>query len=152
MPRTATPAWIEEVAPDLAADETFEAVHQVLEHTIGNLTLTGYNSTLSNSAFPIKKKLLASSGLRMNQEIAAVERWGRSSILDRAQQIADRVASVWPAPANVSEQSELTPAWQMMAKAVAELAQGAWTTYGDLAALIGSHGRSRRDADREASH
>jgi Protein of unknown function (DUF1524) len=77
MPRTATAVWHDEVTPDLTQDETFEVVHQALEHTIGNLTLTGYNSSLSNSSFATKKDLLATSGLRMNQEIAAVDRWGK---------------------------------------------------------------------------
>lgn len=139
MPRTATPAWHDELAPDLLPGETFEAVHEALEHTLGNLTLTGYNSALSNSAFSVKRSLLTSSGLRMNQEIAAVDRWGRQAILDRAERLADRVTKLWPAPVDVPEQSDLAPAWQTMAKAVAELPPGSWTTYGDLAALIGSH-------------
>src|SRR5699024_1469444 len=47
MPRTATDAWREELAPELGEEESFEEVHQGLQHTLGNLTLTGYNSTLS---------------------------------------------------------------------------------------------------------
>lgn len=114
-------------------------MHEALQHTLGNLTLTGYNSTLSNSPFATKKGLLASSGLQMNQEIAEVERWGRQAILHRAAALAGRVAAAWPAPIDVPDEPELTPAWEMMAKAVAELPPGAWTSYGDLAALIGTH-------------
>ena len=139
MPQTPTPAWQEEVAPDLADGQTFEEVHQALEHTLGNLTLTGYNSTLSNSPFETKRQELVKSGLRLNQEIAAVPRWGPKAILSRAESLAARIATVWPAPADVPNEPELTPAWELLAKAVAELPPGSWTSYGDLAALIGSH-------------
>lgn len=63
MPQHPTHEWLDEVSADLVEDETFEEVHQALVHTLGNLTLTGYNSTLSNSPFTIKKGLLATSGL-----------------------------------------------------------------------------------------
>lgn len=139
MPQTPTDAWRSELAPDLDGDERFEEVHQALQHTLGNLTLTGYNSSLSNSPFTKKKELLATSGLRMNQEIAAVERWGRIAVLDRATALAQRIATIWPAPLDVPSEPLLTPAWKLLARAVAELPPGAWTSYGDLAALIGSH-------------
>lgn len=139
MPQGATDAWREELAPDLAEDETFEDVHRELLHTLGNLTLTGYNSTLSNSSFATKRELLSSSGVSMNQEIARVERWGKTAIQARADALAARIAEEWPAPANVAHDDGIAPAWELMARAVAELPAGAWTTYGDLAALIGSH-------------
>lgn len=139
LPQTPTIAWRAELAPDLAEDETFEEVHQALQHTLGNLTLTGYNSALSNSPFTAKKQMLATSGLRMNQEIAEVERWGRPAILARAKSLAQRITAIWPAPLEVPNEPDLTPAWHLLARAVAELPPGAWTSYGDLAALIGSH-------------
>jgi alkylated DNA nucleotide flippase Atl1 len=83
--------------------------------------------------------LLASSGVSMNQEIARAERWGRDAILGRAAALAARIAETWPAPADVADDDGMAPAWELMARAVAELPTGAWTTYGDLAALIGSH-------------
>lgn len=139
MPRTATDAWREEIAPELGEDESFEEVHQGLQHTLGNLTLTGYNSTLSNSPFSVKRKHLATSGLRMNQEIAAVEVWGREAIRRRARDLSARISSIWPEPDRTAQVEELPPSWQKLARAIAEIPPGAWTTYGDLAALIGSH-------------
>lgn len=139
LPQKPTDAWRTELAADINADETFEEVHRALEHTLGNLTLTGYNSTLSNSPFASKKTLLATSGIAMNQEIANVDRWGRNAILERAEALATRITRIWPAPADVPQDGGIAPAWQLMARAVAELPAGAWTTYGDLAALIGSH-------------
>lgn len=139
MPQQPTPQWQEEVAPDLLGGDTFDDVHRALVHTLGNLTLTGYNSTLSNSPFSTKKELLATSGLAMNQQIAQVDRWGKNAILARAGELATRIASCWPAPSDVPSSDGMSPAWALMARAVAELPPGAWTTYGDLAALIGSH-------------
>ena len=41
MPRTATDAWREELTPELGEEESFEEVHQGLQHTLGNLTQIG---------------------------------------------------------------------------------------------------------------
>lgn len=139
MPRTATDAWRDELTPELGEGESFEEVHQGLQHTLGNLTLTGYNSTLSNSPFAVKRKHLATSGLRMNQEIATVEAWGREAIRTRARHLAERISTIWPEPDHAAQAEELPPSWQKLARAIAEIPPGAWTTYGDLAALIGSH-------------
>ena len=43
-------------APDLDEDETSRRCTEALEHTLGNLTLTGYNSTLSNSRSPPRRR------------------------------------------------------------------------------------------------
>ena len=107
-------------------------------HTLGNLTLTGYNSTMSNSPFTKKREHLNKSGLAMNQEIALQPKWGRAEIHDRANQLAKRIAAIWPGPVEVGPE-ETGAAWDIMAKALAGIPAGSWTTYGDLAALIGSH-------------
>jgi len=137
LPQTPTPEWRSDLRPDLGPGETFEQVHQALVHTIGNLTLTGYNPKLSNSAFAEKRGLLATSGLSMNQEIAAQSHWGRPEIQARAADLARRIAETWPGPVDVAEPPD--PAWEIATKALAEIPAGAWTTYGALAALIGTH-------------
>jgi uncharacterized protein with ParB-like and HNH nuclease domain/alkylated DNA nucleotide flippase Atl1 len=137
LPQTATPAWRAELSPDLNSGETFDQVHQSLLHTLANLTLTGYNPKLSNSSFTDKRELLATSGLLMNQEIAAEARWGRPQMQARGAELAKRIAQEWPGPVHVTE--PLDPAWEVAARALAEIPAGAWTTYGGLAALIGTH-------------
>src|ERR1700722_3091305 len=137
LPQTPTPDWRAELAQDLQAGEPFEQAYQSLLHTLGNLTLSGYNPKLSNSSFAEKRKLLATSGLVMNQEIAAQPRWGRPEILARAAQLANRIAQEWPGPIDVTE--PLDPAWEVAVRALAEIPAGGWTTYGDVAALIGTH-------------
>ncbi|WP_447004072.1 GmrSD restriction endonuclease domain-containing protein [Saccharothrix isguenensis] len=138
LPQTPTPEWRQVLAEDLEAREELGQVHEALVHTLGNLTLTGYNATLGNSPFEVKRPKLAGSGVLMSQEIAKQERWGRSQILERADALAERVIGEWPAPATHGGDSSGVP-WGVMNRALAELPAGSWTTYGDLAALIGSH-------------
>ena len=54
MPQTLSDEWRE----DLGSDAT--DVHNQWLDTVGNLTLTGYNSELSNKPFAEKKVALAS--------------------------------------------------------------------------------------------
>jgi alkylated DNA nucleotide flippase Atl1 len=137
LPQSPTAEWRQSLAVDLGPEENVDEVHESLVHTLGNLTLTGYNSELSNSPFAVKRAGLARSGIRLNQEIAAQQRWGRPQIQTRAQALADRVISIWPGPTTQpGTRSEVS--WDVMAKALAELPAGSWTTYGDLAALIGT--------------
>jgi alkylated DNA nucleotide flippase Atl1 len=138
LPQTPTPDWRAELTNDLGADETFDDIHEGLVHTIGNLTLTGYNATLSNSPFPAKRQLLIKSGLAMNQEIAGQPQWDRSAIHDRALALAERIVRLWPSPLD-SPTSPVDAAWDVATRALAELPTGAWTTYGDVASLIGTH-------------
>ena len=138
LPQTPTPWWRHALSESLAGDETFAELHGSLVHTLGNLTLTGYNATMSNKPFDVKKDQLHQSGLAMNQEIAREQRWGRAEINARASGLAQRIAAFWPGPVDVSVEVT-SPSWDVMVKALAGIPAGAWTTYGDLAALIGSH-------------
>jgi len=139
LPQTPTPAWRSVLAESLQPGEDLEQVYESLVHTIGNLTLTGYNSTLSNSAFEVKRGQLSASGLLMNHEIAEHERWGRAEIVARSRAMAERIISLWPGPMAVVGAELTDVAWATMERAIAEIPAGRWTTYGDLAALIGSH-------------
>lgn len=142
MPQTLTPAWESDLGQDLPDGETVDAVHARWLHTLANLTLTGYNPTLSNHPFAVKRAKLATSGLSMNREIAAHERWGAREMEQRAAALADRIIGLWPGPAGrVVPGDGGSPLWTVMDQALAALPAGTWTTYGDLAMLIGSHAR-----------
>jgi alkylated DNA nucleotide flippase Atl1 len=138
LPQTPTTAWRQMLASSLEAGEDAEEVYASLVHTLGNLTLTGYNSTLSNSSFDVKREKLVTSGLLMNQEIAAQEHWSRPQIVGRARSLSELAVKLWPGPAEGIE-TDVSALWKLMNQALAELPAGCWTTYGDLAVLIGSH-------------
>lgn len=137
LPQKIGPEWQRMLAADLNPEENVTEAHDALVHTLGNLTLTGYNAELGNSAFPVKRVQLAKSGLRLTQDIIDSERWGRPQIQARAESLAERIIEYWPGPtAQTTDQNEVR--WDLMVKALAAMPAGSWTTYGDLAALIGT--------------
>ena len=75
-----------------------DAIHSRFLHTLGNLTLTGYNPELSNSPFAEKRRRLADSNLALNREIAEEAEWGPEQILDRAERLTAQAVSIWPGP------------------------------------------------------
>lgn len=137
LPQSINAAWRQMLAADLEPSEDVAEVHASLVHTLGNLTLTGYNTELGNSPFAVKKVQLAKSGVKLTQDIVACERWGRPQIHARAEALAEHIIGYWPGPTAVAtDQNEVR--WDLMAKALAALPASSWTTYGDLAALIGT--------------
>lgn len=139
LPQTPTAAWQTMLAEDLDDGEDLESVYQSLLHTIGNITLTGYNTKLSNSPFETKRRELEHSALLMNQEIARNERWGRKEVLARADTLAERIIELWPGPDPSAIEDLHDPTWSALLQVLAEIPAGRWTTYGDVAAVIGRH-------------
>ena len=92
MPQDLTVEWRE------AIGDGAEGVHARLLHTLGNLTLTGYNPELSNRPFDEKRVLFENSHLAMNAEIAAEASWGKEEIRGRADRLAARAILLWPGP------------------------------------------------------
>ena len=84
--------WRNEFGPE------WEQVHETLLHTLGNLTLTGYNSEYSDRPFPEKRDMeggFKMSPLKLNEGIGSVERWDERAIQARATRLTDVAASVW---------------------------------------------------------
>ena len=89
--------------------EDWKAIQERYLHTIGNLTLTGYNSEYSDRPFSEKKSMkggFLESPLKLNKFIAAQEKWNESAILDRANQISGEILKIWPSP--ILSQDEIT--------------------------------------------
>ncbi|MEH1168275.1 DUF262 domain-containing protein [Micromonospora sp. CPCC 205539] len=138
LPQSPTAEWRQMLSEDLQGEESFAEVHEALVHTLGNLTLTGYNAELSNSSFLIKRVQLGKSGIALSREIADQKRWGRPEIHARADGLAERIIATWPGPTEEAGNKSEVP-WDVMNTALAALPAGSWTAYGDLAALIGTH-------------
>ncbi|WQR62734.1 DUF262 and DUF1524 domain-containing protein [Helicobacter pylori] len=81
--------------------ENFQEIHDKYLHTIGNLTLTGYNSTYSNKIFPTKKDMekgFKDSPLKLNQGLRDLESFGEEEIKKRANDLADLALKIWTYP------------------------------------------------------
>ena len=139
LPQSPTDEWLKLLADEVTEEAGPEELHDLLVHTLGNLTLTAENAKLSNSPFQRKQDILHASALRMNREIADAPSWGKAQILQRAERLADRAIQIWPGPAADGAEDTEGRDWSLLRKACAALPPGTWTTYGDLAELIGSH-------------
>lgn len=76
-------------------------------HTLGNLTLTRYNSEYSDCPFLEKRDLKDNDGqpcgfahslLRLNQGIGLLNHWSEDEIKNRAAQLTDKAVNIWTAP------------------------------------------------------
>jgi len=87
--------WKEDLGPE------WERIQNTYLHTLGNLTLTGYNSEYSDRPFMEKRNMkggFAESPLRLNKEIADKEHWTEEDILNRADVLSEQMAKVWLFP------------------------------------------------------
>jgi len=78
--------------------ENWEQVYAQWIHTLGNLTLTGYNSEYSDSDFEMKKNIengFKESRLKLNQEIAKEQVWNEEAIKSRAEHLANIAIQIW---------------------------------------------------------
>ncbi|RKV60225.1 hypothetical protein DD776_02855 [Helicobacter pylori] len=95
MPQTLTPEWQRDLG------ENFKAIHEKYLHTIGNLTLTGYNSEYSNKPFKEKRDMengFKQSSLKLNQSLKDLESFGEKEIEKRANDLADFALKIWTYP------------------------------------------------------
>ncbi len=89
---------IEHIMPQtLSADWNYidPEEHEMYLHTLGNLSVTGYNSELSNKSFKEKQDIIRenSKAVVLNKDILEADSWGISEIKARAKRLADIVAS-----------------------------------------------------------
>jgi len=89
MPQTLSAAW------SSVLGENFEEEFESVVHTLGNLTLTGWNSDLSNSSFEKKKEIYALSRLALNEYFDQKQTWGFAEIEERGLALANQAVRVW---------------------------------------------------------
>lgn len=135
MPQSLSAAWREHLS-GLGQDP--DLVHYELVHTLGNLTLTAFNGTLSNNPFDRKQEIFGASHLEMNKALVEDEAWGQEQILARADVLAEKIISIWPAPIPGVTSTSEGFVWSRVDAAVAAIPPGRWTTYGALAELAGT--------------
>ncbi|BAW71776.1 rloF like protein [Helicobacter pylori] len=95
MPQELTEEWERDLG------ENFQEIHDKYLHTIGNLTLTGYNPEYSNNSFKEKQgmeKGFKDSPLRLNQGLRDLESFGEEEIKKRANDLAHLALKIWTYP------------------------------------------------------
>lgn len=99
--------------PNLSSDwktmlgDNWKEVQEKYLHTIGNLTLTGYNSELSDNKFSSKKSAEGGfdhSPIRLNDYLRTTDLWNEQHVIARAEKIAEKALSVWYAPSLSDEE------------------------------------------------
>ena len=81
--------------------DKWREVQEKYKHTLGNLTLTGYNSELSDHSFETKKSMeggFDDSPIRLNDHFRQIDTWNEDSIRDRSELLAEKAADIWFAP------------------------------------------------------
>ena len=89
MPQALTDDWEKELGSDWAE------VHDKWLHTVGNLTLSGYNAPLGNKPFSEKKRELAGSNFALSSSIQNFAVWNEESIQQRGEELAKLALQVW---------------------------------------------------------
>lgn len=95
MPQTLTPSWKN------ALGNNFNEIHTKYLGTIGNLTLTGYNSKMSNRTFVEKRDMekgFKESRLRLNKYLSEIDEWNEDTIKVRAEKLFSVAAKIWSYP------------------------------------------------------
>ncbi|MED0667741.1 DUF262 domain-containing protein [Bacillus badius] len=86
----------------------WEQVHSRYLHTIGNLTLTRFNSEMGNKFFTEKRDMekgFKDSPCRLNVDLINLETWNEEEILKRAQRLFNFAKDIWGYP-NVEKVDE----------------------------------------------
>ena len=100
MPKELDEVWEEELGSD------HEEIHRKYLHTLGNLTLTGYNSEYGNKPFKAKRDMrggFGSSPLNLNKDLGDYDVWNEATIQERAENLANEACRIWRAPGTIGE-------------------------------------------------
>lgn len=136
--------WQEELGPG------WSDVQSRLLHTLGNLTLTGYNPEYSDKPFREKRDMeggFKDSPLRLNEGLRSLEHWNETEILNRASRLAKLAITVWPTPSARDEvvaeaqRNSTEPSgfdWTLLHRILEKVPPGKWTGYFYLAEAVGT--------------
>jgi uncharacterized protein with ParB-like and HNH nuclease domain len=89
LPQTLSEEWKTQLGPDHAA------IHDTWLDTLGNLSLTGYNSELGNAPFEEKKAKLQNTHFELSRGLLAQRSWGAAEIQARGKQLAELALRRW---------------------------------------------------------
>jgi len=82
--------------------ENWRDIHEKWLHTIGNLTLSGYNRPLGNKPYKEKRMELIKSKLELNRYFSDIKKWTEEEIKKRGRLLAKKIVKIWPRPAGAA--------------------------------------------------
>ena len=105
MPQNLTKEWERELGSN------YEEIHSTYLHTLGNLTLTPYNSELGDKSFYDKKihekHGFCKSKLALNEGLCELDKWTNNEITDRTKQLSKKIINIWKYPVKTSRVSDI---------------------------------------------
>lgn len=138
------PDWRRDLGPD------WQNVQARYLHTLGNLTLTGYNPELSDRPFLEKRDMdggFRNSPLRLNQGLGELEVWDQVAIEERASRLAAQAVGIWQRPqlddallatyrGQFAEPTGFD--WTLTHDILDAIPAGTWTGYHSLGEAVGT--------------
>lgn len=144
MPQNANAAWQNDLG------ENWQEIHNWYLHTLGNLTLTGYNPEYSDRPFHQKRDMdggFKESPLFLNRGIGSLDSWNQDSMEERGLRLAEQALVIWSRP-KVSEQRKSAFLedeyqgkgfdWTALHQILSTMPVGTWTSYANLAEVVGT--------------
>ncbi|WP_239700892.1 MULTISPECIES: DUF262 domain-containing protein [unclassified Mammaliicoccus] len=109
MPQKLSSDWKKELGKD------YQTIHDNYVNSLGNLTITGYNSKYSNRSFEEKQNMVKgfkeSHFVNLNKLPAKSEKWRETEIIERTNQLINSAIEIWSFPEStiqeVREEKEL---------------------------------------------
>lgn len=111
MPQTLNAQWREELGPEA------EEIHRTWLNRIGNLTVTGYNSSYSNLPFLQKRDRengLRDTAYRLNNDLRDCEVWDETAIDHRTDKLLADALDYWKFPETSFEPVRVAPPTEPM--------------------------------------
>lgn len=96
MPQTLTAKW------KIDLGKRAQEIYDKYLHCLGNLTLSGYNSELSNASFNEKQALYSKSNICITKSIAQYDHWGETEILNRGETLIEDIKKIWICPDTIN--------------------------------------------------
>ncbi len=96
MPQTFTTKW------KIDLGKKASEIYEKYVHCIGNLTVTGYNSEMSNGSFEEKKKVYRESNIYISKVLSKFDVWGEVEIIQRSEWLIKEICSIWQYPNIIS--------------------------------------------------
>ena len=87
--------WISDLGED------WKRIHDTYLNTLGNLTLTGFNTEYSNYRFLVKRDMdegYAHTPIRISAMLAHLDKWGEKEILERCDELTKIILDIWKYP------------------------------------------------------